>query len=89
MCWSIWRPGMARAKPNWPDSSVFLTGALSSLTKSPKKFRYLNTHSANGRTGRPCPGDCSFYILLCMFNGFAFARPFCQAIKVSLTGVEF
>jgi len=29
-----------------------------------------------------------FYILLCMFNGFAFARPFCQAIKVSLTGVE-
>jgi hypothetical protein len=34
-------------------------------------------------------GNCSFYILLCMFNGFAFARPFCQAIKVSLTGVEF
>jgi hypothetical protein len=33
--------------------------------------------------------NCSFYILLCMFNGFAFARPFCQAIKVSLTGVEF
>jgi hypothetical protein len=25
--------------------------------------------------------NCSFYILLCMFNGFAFARPFCQAIK--------
>jgi hypothetical protein len=34
-------------------------------------------------------GSCGFYILLCMFNGFAFARPFCQAIKVSLTGVEF
>jgi len=34
-------------------------------------------------------GHCRFYILLCMFNGFAFARPFCQAIKVSLTGVEF
>ena len=30
-----------------------------------------------------------FYILLCMFNGFAFARPFCQAIKVSLTGLSF
>jgi hypothetical protein len=29
------------------------------------------------------------YILLCMFNGFAFARPFCRAIKVKLTGVEF
>jgi len=27
--------------------------------------------------------------LLCMFNGFAFARPFCRAIKVKLTGVEF
>ena len=24
-----------------------------------------------------------------MFNGFAFARPFCQAIKVSLTGLSF
>ncbi len=24
-----------------------------------------------------------------MFNGFAFGRPFCQAIKVGLTGVEF
>ena len=39
-------------------------------------------------TGR-ARGNCGFYILLCMFNGFAFARPFCQAIKVSLTGVEF
>jgi hypothetical protein len=32
---------------------------------------------------------CHIYILLCMFNGFAFARPFCRAIKVKLTGVEF
>jgi hypothetical protein len=31
-------------------------------------------------TGR-ARGNCSFYILLCMFNGFAFARPFCGAIK--------
>src|SRR5262245_45889791 len=29
------------------------------------------------------------YILLCMFNGFAFARPFCGGIKMGLTGVEF
>jgi hypothetical protein len=29
------------------------------------------------------------YILLCMFNGFAFARPLCGAIKLSLAGVEF
>lgn len=35
------------------------------------------------------PGRRHIYILLCMFNGFAFARPFCRAIKVGLTGVEF
>ena len=29
------------------------------------------------------------YILLCMFNGFAFARPLCGAIKMPLTGFEF
>jgi len=28
------------------------------------------------------------YILLCMFNGFAFARPFCGAIKGKSDGVE-
>jgi hypothetical protein len=27
------------------------------------------------------------YILLCMFNGFAFARPFCGAIKDGSDGV--
>jgi hypothetical protein len=85
MCGSIWRPGMAAAKLNWPDFSVFLTGLVNPLTNSAKipVIKYLfgqwPSRSAN----------CSFYILLCMFNGFAFDRPFCQAIKVSLTGVEF
>ena len=27
-----------------------------------------------------------FYLLLCMFNGFAFAPPLCQPIKGNLTG---
>jgi hypothetical protein len=26
-------------------------------------------------------------VLLCMFNGFAFARPFCRPIKVNLMGL--
>jgi hypothetical protein len=39
--------------------------------------------ASNARNGR------NFYVLLCMFNGFAIGRPFCQAIKVRLTGVEF
>ena len=29
-----------------------------------------------------------FYLLLCMFNGFAFAPPLCQPIKGNLTGGE-
>ena len=29
------------------------------------------------------------YILLCMFNGFAFARPLCGAIKVIVAGLSF
>jgi hypothetical protein len=32
---------------------------------------------------------CHIYILLCMFNGFAFARPLCRANKVNLSGVGF
>jgi hypothetical protein len=32
----------------------------------------------------PC---AEVYILLCMFNGFAFARPFCRAIKGKADGV--
>jgi len=32
---------------------------------------------------------CGINILLCMFNGFAFARPLCGPIKVNLTGVGF
>ena len=85
MCGSIWRPGMAAAKPNRPDFSVFLTGLVYSLTKPAE-------NSGRWIPVRPMAepvGNCSFYILLCMFNGFAFGRPLCQAIKVSLTGVEF
>ena len=29
---------------------------------------------------------CHIYFLLCMFNSFAFAKPFCRRIKVVLTG---
>jgi hypothetical protein len=29
----------------------------------------------------------AFYRLLCMFNGFALAKPFCRRIKVNLMGV--
>jgi hypothetical protein len=36
---------------------------------------------------KPHPAD--IYLLLCMFNGFAFARPFCAGIKVILMGVGF
>src|SRR5664280_3861702 len=32
-------------------------------------------------------GRAAFNFLLCMFNGFAFARPLCGWIKVNLTGV--
>jgi len=28
-----------------------------------------------------------FYLLLCMFNGFAIGQPLCRGIKVNLTGV--
>jgi hypothetical protein len=54
--------------------------------KNVSNLRYLNTKTVSGRTRfSPVCGSRSFYVLLCMFNGFAFARPFCQAIKVSLT----
>jgi hypothetical protein len=45
-----------------------------------------------GRHGEPATGHAKrphIYILLCMFNGFAFARPLCGVIKVILAGVEF
>src|SRR6185437_5108351 len=39
---------------------------------------------------QPAPGPgARIYILLCMFNGFAIARPFCRAIKIKLTGLRF
>ena len=89
MRWSIWRPAMAAAKPNWPDSSAFLMGVANCRRNPPKitVVQYPLGHWPSG--SNRAHGSCGFYILLCMFNGFAFARPFCQAIKVSLTGVEF
>jgi hypothetical protein len=75
--WSLQRP-IARL-------SAFSSRVRSVLTAKSAKYGILipnppMTHARNSR---------NFYVLLCMFNGFAIARPFCQAIKVSLTGVEF
>ncbi len=39
-----------------------------------------------GPLGQPYPA-AEFYDLLCMFNGFAFARPLCGWIKVNILGV--
>jgi hypothetical protein len=81
---------MAAAKPNWPDSSVFLMGRAQFGDQNHLKQHGISIPNRSmAEPIGPAQGNASFYILLCMFNGFAIARPFCQAIKVSLTGVEF
>jgi hypothetical protein len=82
-------PGMGPCKAQLSGFQRFPRGVVNSLTKSSKNYGSQIPISANGPSRPPRPRTCGFYILLCMFNGFAFARPFCQAIKVSLTGVEF
>jgi hypothetical protein len=80
---------MAPAKHNCPAFSVFLTGSVDLTAKSAKIYGILIPNRPITQPASHARNSRIFYILLCMFNGFAFARPFCQAIKVSLTGVEF
>jgi len=72
--------------PAKPIFRVFLTGAAGFAAKSSKMTVFQYQISRCPRPVLQDPGNRNFYVLLCMFNGFAFARPFCQAIKVSLTG---
>lgn len=77
---------MPLQSPNRADSGPFSKDNKGfTLQMGPDKEVFLCLSRGYGRF----PGRRHIYILLCMFNGFAFARPFCRAIKVGLTGVEF
>jgi len=56
-----------------PASFPKKTGDLLSI----RVFRRVSKGPAYGAVAQ----NPRIYILLCMFNGFAFARPFCGAIK--------
>ena len=83
-------PPQGPCKAQLPEFQRFPHQALRFDGKIIKKLKVYTYQVGQWPTRLPMSAaSCSFYILLCMFNGFAFARPFCQAIKVSLTGVEF
>lgn len=64
-------------------SGVFLTKSLILPRKASVFWWYYNTCTGVARAGWD---PWAIYVLLCMFNGFAFARPFCQAIRIRFTG---
>src|SRR5664279_2329375 len=85
--WTAPKARQPSAKAKSPHFQAFLGGGgrrFSGPAASGPGFAYRNL--ASGACFGP-KGRAAFNFLLCMFNGFAFARPLCGWIKVNLTGL--
>ena len=77
------------AKPQIAGFTGFSRGPRACLAQGLRKLSFsLARIEARGLDLRP-KASPRLYFLLCMFNGFAFARPLCGPIKVNLMGVGF